>query len=198
MLDGDKVSSSDKDDLRQAALARRDGLSAADRIVAARRLSELNVPVAVAHGVIVSGFFPIRGEIDPMPLMQVLFDAGATLALPVVAGRDRPLLFRQWAPDAPLVRGAYGTREPVATAPEVEPDVLLVPFAAFDREGHRIGYGAGYYDRTLERLRLSKSIIAIGVGFAVQEIDRVPSSDHDVRLDLVLTDKEVIDLRGHS
>lgn len=198
MLDSDRISSSDKNDLRQAALARRDALGVAERIGAARRLSELNVPVAVARGVIVSGFFPIRGEIDPMPLMHVLSDAGATLALPVVNGRDRPLAFREWAPDAPLVRGPHGTREPVMTAPEVEPDILLVPLAAFDRDGHRIGYGAGYYDRTLERLRSSKPIIAIGVGFAVQEIERVPSSEHDARLDLVLTDKEVIDLRRPS
>lgn len=198
MLDSDGISSSDKDSLRQAALARRDALGVAERLGAARRLSELNLPIAVARGVIVSGFFPIRGEIDPMPLMHALSDAGATLALPVVNGRDQPLVFRQWAPDAPLVRGSYGTREPVMTAPEVEPDILLVPFAAFDREGHRIGYGAGYYDRTLERLRSSKPIIAIGVGFAVQEIERVPSSEHDARLDLVLTDKEVIDLRRHS
>lgn len=199
MLDSsNNMTSSDKDSLRQAALARRDALGVAERIGAARRLSELNLPIAVARGVIVSGFFPIRGEIDPMPLMHVLWDSGATLALPVVSGRDQPLAFRQWEPDAPLVRGSHGTREPIATAPEAVPDILLVPFAAFDREGHRIGYGAGYYDRTLERLRSMKPVIAIGVGFAVQEIERVPSSDHDARLDLVLTDKEVIDLRRPS
>jgi 5-formyltetrahydrofolate cyclo-ligase len=115
--------------------------------------------------------------------------------LPVVVGRGHPLLFRAWSFGAPLGAGVWGIREPLPEAPEVAPDVLIVPLAAFDRTGHRIGYGAGYYDLTLHRLREAKLIIAIGLAFAAQEIPSVPATPRDARLDLVLTEREVIDCR---
>jgi len=144
----------------------------------------------------VAGFSAIRSEIDPAILMQAFAARGAALALPVAIERNQPLIFRAWNADTRLVRGLYGILEPSSDAEEVEPDIVLVPLAAFDRRGHRIGYGGGYYDRTLGGLRKSKKIVAIGVAFAVQEIDDAVHDAHDQPLDLVLTENEIIDLRS--
>jgi 5-formyltetrahydrofolate cyclo-ligase len=154
-------------------------------------------PVAGPQGAIVSGFMPMRTEINPLPLMRRLAGDGAQLALPVIQARGRPLLMRAWSFGAPLEARQWGIKEPLDAAPVVEPDILLVPLACFDRAGHRIGYGAGYFDKTIRALRAKKSVTAIGLAFAAQEIDRVPATDFDERLDLVLTEREVIDLRGH-
>jgi 5-formyltetrahydrofolate cyclo-ligase len=102
---------------------------------------------------------------------------------------------RAWTFGEPLASGQWGIREPVPEAPEVAPDVLIVPLAAFDRDGHRIGYGAGYYDMTINALRAKKKVTAIGIAFAAQEIPQVPATQRDARLDLVLTERETIDFR---
>jgi len=182
--------------LRTAALARRDALPAEERQAAAEAIAARAFPVAVAPGMIVSGFFPMKSEINPMPLMRKLAEAGAQLALPAIAGRGHPLMMRAWGFGAPLKSGQWGIREPTADAAQVAPDILIVPLAAFDRSGHRIGYGAGYYDMTIRGLRARKPITAIGIAFAAQEIPRVPATERDERLDLVLTERETIDLRG--
>jgi 5-formyltetrahydrofolate cyclo-ligase len=127
--------------------------------------------------------------------MHKLSDAGAQLALPVVAGRGLPLVMRAYRFGDELASGVWGIREPKPEAPEVFPDILLVPLAAFDRAGQRIGYGAGHYDRTIARLRAMKAVTAIGVAFSVQEIGEVPATPFDQKLDLVLTEKETIDFR---
>jgi 5-formyltetrahydrofolate cyclo-ligase len=182
-----------KAELRQQALARRDALPAGERMAAAEAIAKRGLPVAVPPGTIVSAFFPMKSEISPMPLLKRLADAGAKLALPVVAGRGKPLIVRAWAFGAPLDSGVWGIREPRPDAPEVDPDILIVPLAAFDRTGHRIGYGAGYYDMTITRLRGLKRITAIGIAYAVQEIPSVPATERDARLDFVLTEREIID-----
>jgi 5-formyltetrahydrofolate cyclo-ligase len=138
----------------------------------------------------------MKSEINPMPLVRKLAEAGALLALPAIAGRGHPLMMRAWSFGAPLKAGQWGIREPTADAPEVAPDILIVPLACFDRAGHRIGYGAGYYDMTIRALRNKKPVTAIGIAFAAQEIPRVPATERDERLDLVLTEREAIDLRG--
>jgi 5-formyltetrahydrofolate cyclo-ligase len=181
--------------LRQQALGRRDALSAEERSRAGAAIAARSFPIPIAPGTIVSGFFPIRTEINPLPLMRRLTAVGATLALPVVSGRGRPLVLRAYAFGDPLIAGQWGIREPGPQAPEVVPDVMLVPLAAFDRAGHRIGYGAGYYDMTIARARALQTVTAIGVAFAVQEIERVPATVRDARLDLLLTEREVIDFR---
>jgi 5-formyltetrahydrofolate cyclo-ligase len=181
-----------KAELRRAALARRDALPAADRMAAAQAIAELGLPIALGSGVVVSGFSPLKSEISPLPLLRRLADAGAPLALPVVVGRGQPLIMRAWSFGAPLTSGVWGIREPPADAPEVFPDILLVPLLAFDRTGHRIGYGAGYYDMTIARLRAMKPVMAIGIALAAQEIAAVPATPRDARLDLVLTEHEVI------
>ncbi|MDT3683553.1 MAG: 5-formyltetrahydrofolate cyclo-ligase [Pseudorhodoplanes sp.] len=182
--------------LRREAFTRRDALPAADRTAAAQTIATRPFPMAVPQGAIVSGYSPMKSEFNPVPLMRKLADAGAQLALPVVAGRGKPLTMRAWSFGEELGSGVWGIREPKADAPEVFPDILLVPLAAFDRNGHRIGYGAGYYDKTITRIRAMKPTIAIGVAFAAQEIDRVPATPFDARLDLVLTEREVIDFRS--
>ena len=187
---------SGKAELRRDALARRDAIPAAVRAEAAERVAMRPFPIPIPDGACVSGFFPLRSEINPVPLMRRLADAGAKLALPVVVGRGNALMFRAWSFGAPLGSGVWGIREPLPDAPEVLPDVLIVPLAAFDRTGHRIGYGAGYYDLTLQRLRAAKPVTAVGLAFAAQEIARVPATPRDARLDLVLTEREVIDCRG--
>ncbi len=184
-----------KTGLRQQALARRDALPAAERQQAAETIAARAFPVAVAPGTIVAGFMPMKSEINPLPLLRSLAAAGARLALPVVAGPGEPLIMRAWAFGAPLIAGVWGIRQPEPAAPAVAPDILIVPLLAFDRAGHRVGYGAGYYDRTIAALRAARPVLAIGLAFAAQEIAAVPATPHDAPLDLVLTEREVIDLR---
>jgi 5-formyltetrahydrofolate cyclo-ligase len=184
-----------KAQVRREAIARRDALPAAERAAAAATIAARPLPVEVPAGAIVSGFSPLKSEINPVPLMRAFATAGARLALPVVAGKGRPLTMRAWAFGDPLVAGVWGIREPGPQAAEVFPDILIVPLLAFDRTGHRIGYGAGYYDMTIARLRGMKSVIAIGIAYAAQEVDRVPATPRDAALDLVLTEREAIDWR---
>jgi len=182
--------------LRQEATALRDALPADVRKAAAETIDARKFPFAIAPGTRVSGFMPLKSEINPLPLLQKLSQAGARLALPAIAGRGKPLIMRAWEFGAPLDRGQWGIREPKPDALEVEPDILLVPLLAFDRTGFRIGYGAGYYDMTIHRLRALKPVTAIGIAFAAQEVPKIPTTPRDERLDLVLTEREVIDLRG--
>jgi 5-formyltetrahydrofolate cyclo-ligase len=181
--------------IRREATARRDALPAVERQQAAEIIAAREFPVAIAPGMIVSGFMPLKTEINPLGLLRKLSECGAQLALPVVVGKGQPLIMRAWSFGAPLASGVWGIREPNADAPAVTPDVLIVPLLAFDRAGHRVGYGAGYYDMTITALRAKKPVVAIGIGFAAQEIDAVPATPRDARLDLVLTEREVIDLR---
>ena len=185
-----------KSDLRTAALAAREALSAEQRTAAAQALAARGLPFEITPGTIVSGYSPIRGELDPVPLMQKLAERGAQLALPAVMARGKSLAFRAWSPSDRLMLGPLGILEPSPAAAELVPDIMLVPLAAFDRLGHRIGYGAGHYDYTLAHLRKTKAIAAIGVAFAAQEIAAVPALQHDVALDYVLTETRTFDFRS--
>ena len=182
--------------LRREAMARRDALPPDARQAAAEAIAARPFPLAITPGAIVSGFMPLKSEINPLPLMRKLAGQGARLALPVVAGRGRPLIMREWVFGEPLIAGVWGIREPKPEAAEVDPNILLVPLLAFDRAGHRIGYGAGYYDLTLAQLRARNPVIAVGLAFAAQEVAAVPATPRDARLGLVLTEREVLDLRG--
>jgi 5-formyltetrahydrofolate cyclo-ligase len=184
-----------KAQLRREATARRDALPADVRAAAAQAIAARPFPVAVPQSAIVSGFMPLKSEINPLPLMRKLADGGARLALPVVAGKGRPLTMRAFAFGDELASGVWGIREPKPDAPQVFPDILIVPLLVFDRRGHRVGYGAGYYDMTIADLRARKPVVAVGIAFAAQEIAEVPTTPHDARLDLVLTEHEAIDLR---
>ena len=166
------------------------------RKAAAEAIAAREFPLVIAPGTIVSGFMPLKSEINPLPLLRRFADSGAGLALPVVAGRGKPLTMRAGAGASPGGGRLGHPRAERRKRREVEPDILLVPLLAFDRAGHRIGYGAGYYDMTIARLRARKTVTAIGIAFAAQEIAAVPATPHDQRLDLVLTERELIDLRG--
>jgi 5-formyltetrahydrofolate cyclo-ligase len=181
--------------IRQHARLRRDAIPADARAAAAQSIAARSFPIAVNPGNTVSGFMPLKSEINPLPLMRALAHAGARLALPVVVGRGKPLIMRAYALGDTLAAGVWGIREPQPDAPEVFPDIVLVPLLAFARNGHRIGYGAGYYDMTLAALRAKKSVRAVGLAFAAQEIASLPTTPRDARLDLVLTEREVIDCR---
>ena len=185
-----------KAELRTAALAKRDALSDKQRAAAAKAVAKRGLPFEIAAGSIVSGYSPIRSEIDPVPLMRALAEQGVRLALPAVMARGKSLAFRAWSPNDRLMLGPLGILEPSPAAAEVVPDLMLVPLAAFDRLGHRIGYGAGHYDYTLAHLRKAKAIAAIGLAFAAQEIESVPALSHDVALDYVLTEKQIFDFRS--
>jgi 5-formyltetrahydrofolate cyclo-ligase len=187
--------SNQKVELRAAAQSRRDALPSNARKAAAEDIAARKFPLAITPATIISGFMPLKSEINPLPLLQKLAEAGARLALPAIAGRGKPLIMRAWEFGAPLDRGQWGIREPKPEAPEVEPDILLVPLLAFDREGFRLGYGAGYYDMTIHRLRGLKPVTAVGVAFAAQEVPKIPTTPRDERLDLVLTERQIIDLR---
>ena len=182
-----------KAELRREALRKRQALplQARDRFTA--RLLDEGVTLARQwRPSIVSAFHPIRQEPDALALLDALAEAGFETALPVVAGREARLTFRLWRPGDPTAAGAMAIREPLASAPAVEPDLLFVPLACFDRGGHRIGYGAGYYDRTLERLRALKPVRAVGVAYGVCEVAAVPYEAHDQLLDAVVTERETI------
>jgi 5-formyltetrahydrofolate cyclo-ligase len=185
-----------KADLRKIALDARAALSEEVRAAAGDALAKRGLPFDIAAGAIVSGYSPIRSELDPAPLMRKLAEQGARLALPAVMARGKSLVFRAWSPGDRLTLGPLGILEPSPAMAELIPDVMLVPCAAFDRLGHRIGYGAGHYDFTLAHLRKVKPITTVGVAFAAQEIKAVPALAHDVALDYVLTEKKAFDFRS--
>jgi 5-formyltetrahydrofolate cyclo-ligase len=185
-----------KGDLRKTALDARDAMAAAARAAASEKLAARGLPFEIPSRAVVSGYSAIRSELDPVPLMQKLVTQGAKLALPAVLARGKSLAFRAWSPGDRLTMGPLGILEPSPAAAELVPDIMLVPLAAFDRLGHRIGYGAGHYDFTLAHLRKIKPIITIGLAFAAQEIKAVPALAHDVALDYVLTEKKTFDFRS--
>jgi 5-formyltetrahydrofolate cyclo-ligase len=160
-----------------------EAISRAADAVAAHGLDFLHPQI----GAIVSGFASLPDEFRIWPLLRRLHGDGRRLALPVMQGKMRPLIFRAWAPGDALDRGVWGIGEPKPDKPVLEPDILLVPLLAFDRQGWRLGYGGGFYDRTLAALRARKSIGAVGLACDEQLIDAVPHLDYDQRLDWVLT-----------
>jgi 5-formyltetrahydrofolate cyclo-ligase len=172
---------------RKAAFARRAVAHRADTGAGAGLLSGV---LAGYRGVPLAGYMPIRSEIDPLPAMAEAAAHGP-VAVPVIAGADLPLDFSLWEPGCALREGPFG-----AMVPEVdrfiEPEILIVPLVAFDRAGGRLGYGGGFYDRTLERLRSRRPTLAIGFAYAAQEAEGLPLEPTDQPLDMVVTETEVI------
>lgn len=178
--------------LRARAVARRRLAYAGKGAAAAERVAELAAALEVAAGTVVAGYWPMGDELDSGPVMRHLLDRGCRLALPMVAARGQALSFRAWAPGDVLEPGLHGTNHPAAHAAALVPALLLVPLLAFDRQCFRLGYGGGYYDRTLESLRRDAQVKAIGLAFAAQEVAVVPRDGHDQRLDMVLTEGGLI------
>ncbi len=174
--------------LRARCLRRRAELGAEDRLRASAALARTGLGfLDPMPGAVVSGYWPIRDELDPRPLLEALAAAGHPLALPVVLEDDAPLGFRRWRPGDPTATDALGLRVPTESAPTLLPDIVLVPLLAVDAAGYRLGYGKGHFDRTLAALRAQRRIAAVGIGFDEQRIDAVPHEPHDERLDWVLT-----------
>lgn len=135
----------------------------------------------------IAGYLPIRSEFDPLPAMRALSERGLGVSVPVIAGPGRPLTFRRWTPGVALEAGAFGVPVPVA-GEAVVPDMLLVPMLAFDARGHRLGYGGGFYDRTIAALRADGGVLAVGLAFVAQEVAAVPDAETDMRLDALVTE----------
>ena len=141
---------------------------------------------------VIAVFWPIKSEINIRPLIEKLYQAGCSIALPEVVAPSKVLLFRKWTPRAKMTKGSYNTFVLTANAAVTEPDWILVPLLAFDSERFRLGYGGGYYDATLSQLAKKREIFTIGVAYDVQEFDAVPKESSDFQLDAVLTEKRVI------
>ena len=183
----------DKAALRAESLAKRAAVSAPAAAAFAQRLADLGPELAKGQCArVVSAYAAIGEEIDTFPLLHALDAAGFEVALPITGKRGAALVFRKWTPATIMVPGRMAIPEPPPEAKMLEPDLLFVPLAAFDRRGHRIGYGAGFYDRTLEELRAKKTITAIGLAYSTQETLFIPSEDHDQPLDFVVTEKDTI------
>ena len=178
-----------KKELRRQALARRDALDPSWRIEASLDMAAMaEAAIGFEPGTIISGFWPIRSEVDIRPLMSALREQGARLCLPAILDKQT-IVFRELVRGAPLVDMGFGTAGPGAEAEVLDPAIMLVPLAAFDRRGHRIGYGAGFYDRAIARLHAAgMAPRLIGVAFDCQEVERVPDEPHDVIISELLTE----------
>jgi len=176
--------------LRKTARTRREALSPQFRSEASNAISfHFFDKVAFAPEDAIAGYWRIRDEVDCQPILVRLMDGGQTVILPVVSGVEEPLDFRVWHADAPLYEAGFGTLAPSDLAPRSEPDLILMPLLGFDRAGTRLGYGGGYYDRTLASLR--KRPMLVGLAFAAQGFDHIPREPHDIPLDAVVTEDGV-------
>lgn len=137
-------------------------------------------------------YMPLKGEVSCRPILQQLSTKGHNICLPAVIARDTPLLFRQYRLGDKLQRGILGPMEPAPTASKVIPDVIIIPMLAFNRAKFRLGYGTGFYDRTLEELRQTKPIKTIGLAYSIQEMHNIPVEGHDIPMDMIITEKEVL------
>ncbi|MBM3548932.1 MAG: 5-formyltetrahydrofolate cyclo-ligase [Alphaproteobacteria bacterium] len=182
----DPVIAEAKRTLRNEMRARRERL--ADPSAGPRLAQNVASLAPFATGAATAGFHPMPPEIDVLPSLAWFASRGHRVGLPVVVGRGQPLIFRFWLPGAPLERGMLGIPFPPADKPEIHPQLLLVPLIAFDRRGNRLGYGGGYYDRTLAALRAKGPLLTIGVAFSFQEVDEVPIDPFDAPLDAIATE----------
>ncbi len=186
--------------LRSTAKAARAAAAAADRVAkgdaAAVLRDQFLASVPLAGQVVASGYWPMGDEIDPRPLMETLAAGGHRLALPAIRGAGQPLDFRAWRPGEALRAAGFGTQEPLPEVEMLQPTVLLVPLLAFDAAGYRLGYGGGFYDRSLALLRGRGDILAVGLAFAAQQVAAVPREATDQPLDLLVTEQGVIEPAG--
>ncbi len=181
----------DKTDLRSKMKRKRGTLASlyprSGSQVAARFPAEL----VARGGLTIAGYAPKGSEINCIPLMEKLKARGARMCLPVVVEKEQPLIFRSWEPGQELFPGNFGIDQPSEDAPEVVPDMVLVPLLAFNSKGFRLGYGGGYYDRTLAQLReKNEHVVAVGLGYEAQGISRLPVERHDQKLDWIISETE--------
>jgi 5-formyltetrahydrofolate cyclo-ligase len=173
-----------KADFRTAAYATRKLAFAAGQGQAAELLADV---LAAHSGKTLSGYMPMRTEIDPLPAMAA---HPGPVCVPVIMARAHPLRFREWSPGCTMVPGEFGALIP-ADGAWMDPEILIVPLLAFDARGYRLGYGGGFYDRTLQALRARGPVLAIGFAFAAQEVAKVPIDATDQKLDMIVTENGV-------
>jgi 5-formyltetrahydrofolate cyclo-ligase len=182
--------------LRKLMRARRAALGLEARAAASLAVRDRLIGWIETRGLprasVISGYWPIRHEIDPRPAMQALAECGYRLALPVSLAQGEPLGFRAWVPGDRLAPDIMRIEAPLPAAPTLVPALLLVPMLAFDRACRRLGYGAGFYDRTLAGLRRTGATLALGLAFSAQEVERVPAGTDDASLDAVVTENGVM------
>ncbi|MDP9195768.1 MAG: 5-formyltetrahydrofolate cyclo-ligase [Pseudomonadota bacterium] len=193
------MADADKKSLRKDLLALRPHLAQkfpdAGRQIVARILAD----IPVGTGDIVAGYMPVRGEVDIRPALEALHQRGIRCVLPAVREKRTALQFRLWSPSAPMEPGVYGIPMPVEGSPPAVPTVLLAPMVGFDRQGWRLGYGAGEYDRTLAALRQAGPVRAVGIAMADQEVaDGIPHEGHDQKMDWIVTERYTLCLRGET
>lgn len=178
-----------KNEMRESALEERAGLEAAFGEWAAERATRHALALIEQFpDAVVSGYHPFGSEIDCLPLLEALAEAGHATCLPVVVEKGAPLVFRRWRPGDATVAGVHGIPVPPESAEVVAPDLLIVPLLAFDMRGYRLGYGGGFYDRTLASLRAEREVTAVGFAFAGQEVEEVPEGPQDQPLDWIITE----------
>lgn len=190
--DSDTSLQEEKKALRKVLQARRTAAATHPGQAGEELCAVLEGALSLPGEAMVAGYLPMGDEIDVLPVLAALRGSGHGIAMPVVVARGEPLQFRRWHPDDPLEGGPLGTRHPVAAAPVVAPDVLIVPLLGYDRRGYRLGYGGGYYDRTVAAFRSAGEIIAVGVGFAAQEVAHIPRGPHDEAMDWIVTPEQAI------
>ena len=178
-----------KAEARKAAFARRKEAHANHR---PGRAGELSSFLAGHRGVPIAGYMPIRTEIDPLPAMAEAAAYGP-VGVPVIEAEGKPLQFRAWEPECAMIDGPFGAKVPAA-GDWIIPQIVIVPLVAFDRKGGRLGYGGGFYDRTLELLRASGPVLAVGFAYAAQEAEDLPLEPTDQPLDMIITERGVISL----
>ena len=189
----------EKSELRETTQAvRRHAAEASGPDAAARLSDHLVERFGHLSGHAVSGYLAIGTEIDVVPAIMRLEQAGLYVTLPVVTGAEQPLTFRRWTAGSKLESGPLRTRHPTSESPEILPDLLIIPMLAFDADGYRIGWGGGFYDRTLAKLRAEKEVIAIGAAFSAQLVDKVPRDHFDARLDWIATEMGLIEISPGS
>ncbi|MBN8996171.1 MAG: 5-formyltetrahydrofolate cyclo-ligase [Rhizobiales bacterium] len=186
-----------KSALRAAALARRAALGSDQRAAAEQAIAvRARAVLSVLKPQVVAGYMPIRSECDPGAILERARASGMAIALPAVVDRER-ILFRIHEAGELLVPGGFGTLAPGPGAAIADPDLLLVPLVGFDRNGNRLGYGRGYYDRAIAAARAGgKRAPLVGLAFSVQEVEAIPAESHDIRLDWVVTEKETLEFRS--
>jgi 5-formyltetrahydrofolate cyclo-ligase len=176
-----------KQALRQEMLKRREKAFIAHPEAGQQLAQQLYALRLVHPPDVVSAYWPIRHEIDPRPFLESFHEKGGTIVLPVILAQAERLAFRLWTPDVSLRRSHWGVMEPPITCPQIEPDILLLPLLAFDQQGYRLGYGQGYYDRTVAHLRACKTVKVIALAFDEQEVSSVPHNAYDQKVDSVVT-----------
>lgn len=190
----------DKESIRHTAFSRRNQIPASERARKTEAFTKRFLDtVTIQQDAIVAAYWPVRGELDVLPLVRNFLSRGIICALPQTAAPGMPLIFRAWREDTPMVAGAFGILEPDPSVCDiVDPDVIIAPLLAFDTDCVRLGSGSGFYDRTIAYIRSTRNVVAIGAGFDIQRMDQIPSEPHDVVMDMIITEAAVYNAKDKT